>query len=298
MYYVGTTYDVKRRYRQHCEGTGSAWTRLHPPVLLLCEEQAVSPFHEDGKVKELMARHGIDSVRGGSYCQAELPDEKRAALEEELRHAQGTCLRCGRAGHWATGCCAKTDIAGNPLPNSARQPKVRVPLSAGSAGPAHTRRCSRCGRAGYEADTAGNHLSGSARQPKVRVSVSAGSAGPAHTRWCSRCGRAGHKAAVCRARTDAAGCALLLPARSSPPLGIKPLEGFNGKASRKGGTSVARNACRRCGRVGHRASGCFARTSSAGALLSAERGTPTGGAATAREPPLPDADAPPTCGVM
>jgi predicted GIY-YIG superfamily endonuclease len=215
MYYVGTTNDVERRYRQHCEGAGSAWTKLHPPVVLFCQERAVSPFHEDGKVKELMAEHGIDRVRGGSYCQVRLPDEKRAALEEELRHAQGACLRCGRAGHWAAGCYAKTDAAGTPLPDSdGQQPKVRAPAPAENAGPARTRQCSRCGRAGHKAancfaraDAAGGALLPAHASPPSDE-ASGKKETPVARDTCRRCGRAGHWAADCYARTDSTGAPL------------------------------------------------------------------------------------------
>jgi predicted GIY-YIG superfamily endonuclease len=34
-YYVGKTSDVDHRFQQHKNGTGSVWTRLHPPVKII-----------------------------------------------------------------------------------------------------------------------------------------------------------------------------------------------------------------------------------------------------------------------
>ena len=65
-YYVGKAQDPMRRYQEHMNGEGSAWTRRYPAVSLEETRTGVSPFEEDKVTKEYMAKYGIDKVRGGS----------------------------------------------------------------------------------------------------------------------------------------------------------------------------------------------------------------------------------------
>ena len=129
-YYVGRTTDIASRYEEHLEGSGSAWTVSHPPVTIERTFTESSPFDEDKTTKELMARHGIDRVRGGSYCQEHLTTAQITALQAELRTAAGTCFTCGKAGHYAVDC--RTSIS---KPKPASRP--------------HDEACYRCGRTGH-----------------------------------------------------------------------------------------------------------------------------------------------------
>lgn len=73
-YYVGKSDHVMKRYQQHLEGSGSAWTRKYPPVSLEKTIEHASPFEEDKVTKEYMSRYGMDKVRGGSYVELELSE--------------------------------------------------------------------------------------------------------------------------------------------------------------------------------------------------------------------------------
>jgi predicted GIY-YIG superfamily endonuclease len=114
-YYVGKTADTTRRYQEHLAGTGSAWTRKHRPVALERVITNASPFDEDRYVKELMAKHGIDKVRGGAYVSEVLEDFQEEALRREIWGAANKCTICGRAGHFVKDCYARTDVEGNEL---------------------------------------------------------------------------------------------------------------------------------------------------------------------------------------
>lgn len=103
-YYVGITNNLQRRFQQHLDGTGSAWTREHAPVAVHITTALEGPLHEDRVTKEMMLEHGIDNVRGGAYCKVQLDEEQHAALTTEMRSASGVCLMCGRAGHFAAQC--------------------------------------------------------------------------------------------------------------------------------------------------------------------------------------------------
>ena len=114
-YYIGKSDNVINRYQQHLNGNGSAWTRKHKPISLEKTIENVSAFDEDKITKEYMAKYGIDKVRGGSYVEINLSDFHIDALKMEIWAAKDLCTQCGRPGHFAKGCYAKTDASGNKI---------------------------------------------------------------------------------------------------------------------------------------------------------------------------------------
>ena len=79
-FYVGTTTNPAARLKEHRDGAGAEWTRLHPPLCfsqkyklrkLECSDEAAR-LQEDAHVKAVMLDRGIDSVRGGSYSRPHL----------------------------------------------------------------------------------------------------------------------------------------------------------------------------------------------------------------------------------
>ena len=79
--YVGKTGNLMLRY----QGNGAAWTLRYMPLSLVRSIEGASPFDEDKIVKELMAIHGIDKVRGGSYVSDILTESQRCHLQQEIR---------------------------------------------------------------------------------------------------------------------------------------------------------------------------------------------------------------------
>jgi len=114
-YYIGKSDNVMNRYQHHLNGSGSAWTRKYKPVSLEKTITNVSPFEEDKITKEYMSKYGIDKVRGGSYVEMELSEFHMDALKMEIWGAKDLCTKCGRKGHWAKDCYAKTDASGNKI---------------------------------------------------------------------------------------------------------------------------------------------------------------------------------------
>ena len=136
-WYVGTTRGpVQRRVEAHVRGSGSSWTRKHA-VLAVAEQTEVDPatagFIEDAKVLALMAKFGIEAVRGGTYSAPALGSRATLELRRKLWHNSGACMRCGRRGHLAAGCWALTTVDGDPIGTRPR--------------------CSRCGRASHTVDS-------------------------------------------------------------------------------------------------------------------------------------------------
>ena len=114
-YYVGKSDTVMKRYKEHVDGSGSAWTRKYKPVSLEKTIRNVSSFEEDKVTKEYMHKYGIDNVRGGSYVQMELDEFQKESINREIWAAKDLCTQCGRAGHFIKDCYAKTDVSGNKI---------------------------------------------------------------------------------------------------------------------------------------------------------------------------------------
>ena len=113
-YYVGKTDNVMKRYEQHLGGNGSAWTKKYKPISLDRTIKNASPFDEDKVTKEYMAKYGIDKVRGGSYCEMNLDDSQKEAIERECRGATDACQGCGKKGHFIRYCPDKNKVVSLP----------------------------------------------------------------------------------------------------------------------------------------------------------------------------------------
>jgi cellular nucleic acid-binding protein len=114
-YYVGKTNDVMKRYQEHLNGKGSAWTKKYKPVSVVKTIKNVSPFEEDKITKEYMGKYGIENVRGGSYVSVNLDEIQEYTVKREIWAATDACTNCGRKGHFEKTCYAKTDVDGNAL---------------------------------------------------------------------------------------------------------------------------------------------------------------------------------------
>ena len=113
-YYVGKTRDVSRRFQEHRDGVGAAWTRKYAPVAIEKTMPVTSPFDEDKVTKEYMAMYGIDNVRGGPYVSEELEIGQRSEVQRAIWAAKDCCVRCGRKGHFVATCYARTTVDGYP----------------------------------------------------------------------------------------------------------------------------------------------------------------------------------------
>eukprot|EP01036_Dinobryon_divergens_P034130 gene34130-44100_t len=192
-YYVGKSVNPEVRFEEHKNGIGSAWTKKHRPIRLLKVISDVSSFEEDKQVKELMAKYGIDRVRGGSYVQINLDPMQEEMLKKEIRGALDVCSRCGRAGHFVASCNAEKETK--------RKAVEKEVVNSPS--------CHRCGRTSHRARDcyASTHLDGyelsdsdddedddytNKKKPKMSGA-------------CHRCGRDSHWAQDCYASTHVDG---------------------------------------------------------------------------------------------
>jgi predicted GIY-YIG superfamily endonuclease len=201
-YYVGKSDNVMKRYQQHLDGSGSAWTRKYPPVSLEKTIEHASPFEEDKVTKEYMSRYGVDRVRGGSYVELELSESQTDALQRELWAAKDLCTRCGRSGHFVKDCHATTNVSGHTIENEETDEQViqmvleylQQGSSKGREKPSATKGAARATKGAARA------TKGAARATKGAVKGAKGG--------CYRCGRPGHYSPDCYARTHQKGYAL------------------------------------------------------------------------------------------
>lgn len=103
-WYVGKSSDVARRFKQHQDGKGAAWTREYKPVRI-AETRPITSIHDETNVtKDMMKKYGIDNVRGGAYSQVELSEDVETLIKHELKSNTDACFKCGKKGHFANKC--------------------------------------------------------------------------------------------------------------------------------------------------------------------------------------------------
>ena len=102
-YYVGRC-DNRSRIDDHFRGMGAAWTKKYKPYRRLFIEEC-GPFDEDKHVLRLMAEHGVENVRGGTFSQIVLPRSPHLEMIElMMRGAGDRCFRCGQLDHFVNQC--------------------------------------------------------------------------------------------------------------------------------------------------------------------------------------------------
>ena len=111
-YYVGTTQkNVMDRVEQHICGSGSAWTKKYKVIKLEKSIENCDKYDEDKWTKIYMDRHGIENVRGGSYCEMNLTSNSINAISREVNHANDRCLYCNKYGHFISQCPKKNTVS-------------------------------------------------------------------------------------------------------------------------------------------------------------------------------------------
>src|ERR1043165_4391174 len=103
-YYVGKTRrNVNTRFQEHRDGFGSEWTRKYRPIRIIeSSVQATNNFLELTKTLEYMEKYGVENVRGGPYCQVDLPEIIKDVINRQLSY--DSCYKCGNRGHFADEC--------------------------------------------------------------------------------------------------------------------------------------------------------------------------------------------------
>jgi len=197
-YYVGQTNHPELRLEQHHEGCGSCWTMKYKPVQVLFVKLSEGPFDENNTTKTLMIKHGIDNVRGGSYCTEYIDKTQKEILQKELWGVQNVCIRCGYDGHYINVCNKRIDINGNKITlktkmkiiKNKKDDKKIIKIIKDKK----IKECKLCGR--------NTHIT------KNCYATTKLSGSPIVKKTCTRCKRLGHKKSKCYAKTDINGIEL------------------------------------------------------------------------------------------
>lgn len=188
--YVGMTTDMAQRLKQH-EGLdpqfpGAAWTQLHKPTgINPIYTEPWTEFGENNVTKKYMRTFGIDKVRGGTFCQINLPADKIRLLEDEIY--PDLCHKCRQRGHYITNCplnSVKCEVCGKTNHATANCRFKSKNNNKNNNSPAKVT-CTICYR--------DNH---SSAECFATYDVSGQELG-----FCTRCGRNSHKAPECYAKT-------------------------------------------------------------------------------------------------
>ena len=84
-WYVGWSADIQTRIASHFLGVGAKWTQQHKPLAV----HSVRPGDthlETLTTIAMMATHGWDKVRGGSYCHVDMA-KPPACISKALHYA-------------------------------------------------------------------------------------------------------------------------------------------------------------------------------------------------------------------
>jgi hypothetical protein len=145
-------------------------------------------------VKQMMALHGIDKVRGGSYSQTVLHPYVKELLTREIRGATNACFRCGAADHFAVDC--DTHSTSSSVSFRSRQSQPRRLHTRSRAKESVT--CYKCNVRGHYANEC-SYVRPPPPPPPPRPPPAASFM---KNVVCYTCNRPGHYANVCPSRLN------------------------------------------------------------------------------------------------
>jgi hypothetical protein len=109
-YYVGKSKLPKQRILKHFSDSNCEWTKRNKPISVL-SQLIGDEFDEEKYTLLAMDKHGIENVRGGSYCMVKLSQNDYNKALQTIRSLTDKCYHCGGKGHFSKNC--KINIVNN-----------------------------------------------------------------------------------------------------------------------------------------------------------------------------------------
>ena len=112
--YVGKSQHVTQRVQAHRAGDGTRFLDASSSAPLRVRPHGTPEDLETWERNETLAQmhaHGVDNVRGWIFTGATLTPPERASAVAQVCERFDLCRRCGRGGHFATACYARSPAA-------------------------------------------------------------------------------------------------------------------------------------------------------------------------------------------
>ena len=126
--YVGKTSKGIKRLKQHIDGRGAEWTKMHKPKRVMEYYTNATDSDERKITDQMIKKHGAKKVRGAGLTKRKMSQKeldnlnKKAGFKVESKKKQKNsvskstkCGRCGRSGHNRSQCYAKTTVDGKAV---------------------------------------------------------------------------------------------------------------------------------------------------------------------------------------
>jgi len=103
-YYVGKTNNIDIRLNTHFYSNGSFWTMKYKPVKIKAIYKNCCVFDEDKYTLKMMAKYGVNNVRGGTFTRIILQQDELNIINKMIEGANDICFNCYSVGHFIKEC--------------------------------------------------------------------------------------------------------------------------------------------------------------------------------------------------